>query len=134
MARLINIVWILLFVFQAFYQGLVYTYYVTNKTYIIEQLCENKNQPELKCDGKCHLRQLLQATPVVESESSEPAPYLPTWEELKLPILYCQAIPNTSTRTTASWSEPEAASEDFGYLFAYQYKHNTAHWQPPQIA
>lgn len=133
MAKLINIVWILLFVFQAFYQGLVYTYYVTNKTYIVEQLCENKDQPELKCDGKCHLRQLLQPTAEASSESSESTPYLPTWEELKLPILYCQAVSYKSAASSVSitWEEEGAALlED---AFAYQYDHNTTHWQPPRI-
>jgi len=134
MARLINIVWILLFVFQAFYQGLVYTYYVTNKPYIVEQLCENKDQPALKCDGKCHLRQLLQTTPSATSDESSSTPYLPTWEDLKIPVLYCQAISNRSDAPATLSQKPAAAPKNFGYFFAYQYEHNTPHWHPPRMA
>lgn len=134
MARLINIIWILLFVFQAFYQGLVYTYYVTNKAYIVEQLCENKDQPELKCDGKCHLHQLLQTTPEVDAKTSEPTPYLPTWEELKLPTLYCQAVPITTAYSSNVTLLEVVGTEWLGDAFAYQYDHNTTHWQPPRVA
>lgn len=132
MARFINIVWLLLLVVQSLYQGLVYAYYVSNKAYIIEQLCENKAQPELKCDGKCHLRKVLQVEPA--PESSEPTPYLPSWEELKLPILFCQvpsSDPSFLTFTTSYWVVNEAL---FDYRFDYRYEPSSHHWQPPRAA
>ncbi|SRR5690606_7132336 len=33
--------------------------YVTNYDYIAEVLCVNRERPELNCDGKCYLAQLL---------------------------------------------------------------------------
>lgn len=33
--------------------------YVMNYDYIVNVLCENKDKPELKCDGKCYLAQQL---------------------------------------------------------------------------
>jgi hypothetical protein len=33
--------------------------YRINKAKIIEKFCENKEIPELKCEGKCHLKKLL---------------------------------------------------------------------------
>lgn len=36
------------------------TYYELNIDYIIETYCVNKDKPELKCNGKCHLAKKLQ--------------------------------------------------------------------------
>ena len=33
--------------------------YIMNYDYIANVLCENKDKPELKCDGKCYLSQML---------------------------------------------------------------------------
>lgn len=33
--------------------------YVLNYEYIATELCENKDKPELKCNGKCHLMKEL---------------------------------------------------------------------------
>jgi len=37
-------------------------YYQLNIDYIIETYCINKDQPELQCNGKCHLAKQLQIT------------------------------------------------------------------------
>ena len=34
--------------------------YVINQNYISEFLCINKEKPELQCEGKCYLMQMLQ--------------------------------------------------------------------------
>lgn len=36
-------------------------YYQVNKDYIARVLCENRNKPELHCDGKCYLAKKLKA-------------------------------------------------------------------------
>ncbi len=33
--------------------------YVVNYDYIVENLCENKDKPQLNCDGKCYLAKQL---------------------------------------------------------------------------
>ena len=33
--------------------------YLVNYDYIVNELCENKLKPELKCNGKCHLTKEL---------------------------------------------------------------------------
>lgn len=33
--------------------------YIMNYDYIVNVLCENKDKPELQCDGKCYLAQML---------------------------------------------------------------------------
>lgn len=47
-----------------------YLDYLINKEYIAENLCENKEKPELQCNGKCHLKKEVQkaAEEVIDSE------------------------------------------------------------------
>jgi hypothetical protein len=57
-----------------------------------EELCENKNQPELQCHGTCQLAQILQ----LEEESSSNQPALPLSEGLSFyvaPFHQAQAWP-----------------------------------------
>lgn len=37
---------------------LTYAYYELNPIGFIEALCENKDKPELQCNGKCHLEKI----------------------------------------------------------------------------
>lgn len=56
----------------------MYVYYSLNTEGFIEQLCENKNRPELNCDGKCMLAKMLQA----QTDGDErPMPII-GWEQL----------------------------------------------------
>ena len=45
--------------------------YIMNYDYIVNVLCENKDKPELQCNGKCYLMQLL----AQESEQNEKNPF-----------------------------------------------------------
>ena len=46
--------------------------YVINYDYIVKELCENKEKPALKCNGKCHLaKQLAKAAEDEKSTSSD---------------------------------------------------------------
>lgn len=46
--------------------------YVINYDYIVKELCENKEKPELKCNGKCHLaKQLAKAAEEDKNTSSD---------------------------------------------------------------
>ncbi len=45
--------------------------YGINYDYIVKELCENKDKPVLKCNGKCHLaKQLAKATEEDNNSSS----------------------------------------------------------------
>ena len=50
---------------------LPYIDYAFNKDYIAENLCENKEKPKLKCEGKCHLKKEVEkiANELGESEN-----------------------------------------------------------------
>lgn len=37
-----------------------YAYYYLDKSDFIENLCVNKDKPEMHCDGKCHLKKVAE--------------------------------------------------------------------------
>jgi len=37
----------------------IIAYYELNKSYIAQNLCENRDKPQIKCCGKCYLRKQL---------------------------------------------------------------------------
>ena len=48
--------------------------YEINKKYIAEVLCENMTKPEMKCNGKCHLKKQLKIANDEPEEQSSPVP------------------------------------------------------------
>jgi hypothetical protein len=40
---------------QTFNRGFILLQYQLNKSYIVAHLCENRNRPEMKCEGRCYL-------------------------------------------------------------------------------
>ena len=60
---------------------LIYAYYLLDQEGFIEQLCENRDKPELQCDGKCYLSQMLKAGSEAEEEKTIP---VLEWKELQL--------------------------------------------------
>ena len=68
--------------------------YVMNYDYIVNVLCENKDQPQLNCDGKCYLSKQL----AKESQQSKENPFSdhPTKTELHQ-ILYFGTVLNFQT-------------------------------------
>lgn len=46
--------------FNSLHVSLVYAYYYTDTAGFIESLCENKDKPEMQCNGKCHLKKVAQ--------------------------------------------------------------------------
>ncbi|MCB9226052.1 MAG: hypothetical protein R2836_07695 [Chitinophagales bacterium] len=68
MKRALSIFFLSLFISANFYNVVVYIIYNANKSYITEVFCVNKDKPELKCNGKCHLAKSLAAA---EKEKTE---------------------------------------------------------------
>ncbi|MEA9413964.1 MULTISPECIES: hypothetical protein [unclassified Flavobacterium] len=56
--------------------------YIINYDYIATELCENKNQPELDCKGKCHLKKELGKATEDDSSSSSEKKSFPTGLDL----------------------------------------------------
>ena len=65
---------------------LPYVDYVINQDYIAEVLCINKDKPQLKCNGQCHLKAQIEKQ--VEEENQPEAPPAPTSETQHLPLFF----------------------------------------------
>ena len=74
MKRLFSITVLMLFTYIQVFNGLVWMSYEINKSEIIQKFCENKDKPELKCEGTCHMKKMMLTE---ESDEGEPLPILP---------------------------------------------------------
>ncbi len=57
--QLIAILLLLSISYQSFVKLGIVIWYQVNKEFVARNLCENKNQPEKKCCGKCYLNKQL---------------------------------------------------------------------------
>lgn len=62
--------------------------YTINYKYIVEVLCENKDKPELSCNGKCYLAKQL----VKDSADKEKNPFRDNKSKFELSIIDCLQI------------------------------------------
>lgn len=94
------------------------------RDYIARYLCENRNRPELHCDGQCYLAKRLQAAQEQEQQQKgqellrflfelpfeagvEPVAFAPVFSEKTAPFPAC-AAPVTDGLTTAPFHPPRA--------------------------
>lgn len=81
--------------------GMVYSViqgsYELNKSFIIENFCINKSQPELKCDGKCYLSQQLTAEKEKQEQKDQHTFSMDfgqfIFQEFKMPEIHISIIP-----------------------------------------
>lgn len=84
-------------------------YFNLNREYIARVLCENRNRPELHCDGKCYLAKKLQAQQQKQDkETTERVQHLPSLQ------LYWQAPAQLLMAATPTSLLLQASS--FAYL------------------
>lgn len=129
MSRILAIFLFLIISVQAIHQGLIYAYFITNKAYIVENLCENKDVPELKCDGKCHLRQVLS---INKKEPTSEQPPVPQLEEIKSPVLYCEKLMDQLNLSHSITTDLRERVTHFSYCFLYDFKPFSAIFDPPR--
>jgi hypothetical protein len=98
----------------------MYVYYSLDREGFIEQLCENKDKPELNCDGKCMLMQMLRA----QAEDDEPMPVI-GWEEV---LVFFMEIPGCNLPDS---NENEIAP--FYYSDSYSYRFSDTLIKPPMV-
>jgi imidazoleglycerol phosphate synthase glutamine amidotransferase subunit HisH len=98
----------------------MYVYYSLDREGFIEQLCENKDKPELNCNGQCMLMQMLRA----QAEDDEPMPVI-GWEEVLVFFMDLPAynLPN----------DTEEANNAFYYKDSYSYRFSDTLIKPPMI-
>ena len=56
--NIFSLILITAMVWNVFYVPLTYAYYYLDQSEFIAQFCENIEEPELKCNGKCHLAEV----------------------------------------------------------------------------
>ena len=86
----------------------IVAHYQLNKEYIARVLCENRNRPELHCDGKCYLARRLKAQQDrQDKETTERVQHTPSVQ------LYCN-------ERFGFCCEPVSAFREAIPTFAYQ--------------
>ncbi|MBC9931114.1 hypothetical protein [Chitinophaga qingshengii] len=71
---------------QNFGSVVVFISYKINQAYIAANLCENRNNPSMHCNGKCQLRKQL----LKEEQQEQKNPY--TQKENKEITLFCEQL------------------------------------------
>ena len=59
MKQVLIILSLALFSYVQLFNGMVWMNYEINKSEIIQKFCENKDKPELKCEGTCHMKKMM---------------------------------------------------------------------------
>ncbi|RPG30041.1 hypothetical protein [Flagellimonas sp.] len=98
----------------------MYVYYSLDREGFIEQLCENKDKPELNCNGKCMLMQMLRA----QAEDDEPLPVI-GWEEV---LVFFMELPSYNLP-----SSNENETNPFYYTDFYSYHFSDTLIKPPMV-
>ena len=130
MRQLLVLLFIIIVGVQTVHQGLIYTYYTLNKAYITQHFCKNKATPTLKCNGKCHLKEVLSIA--TKEKKTEQAP-ISNLEELKTPILFFQALKEPNTIAYKLEQTTPQSKAVFRYSFQYSYQAIQSILQPPQV-
>lgn len=73
----LHIILLITVLISVFHKTLIIGSFYLRKAYIIEYLCENRQKPELHCDGKCYLKKQINAS---EKEKNN-IPSFPVLEE-----------------------------------------------------
>ncbi|WP_178984944.1 hypothetical protein [Winogradskyella helgolandensis] len=114
---------LLLIIFNSTKTSLTYAYYILDPVGFVENLCENKDKPELECNGKCQLMK------VAESQSSNQN--IPTSIiDFKDLILY--PCPNTSFQLTQDTLTRNSLSTSY-YLNLYSFNNSNYCFHPPRV-
>jgi hypothetical protein len=98
-----------------------YIYYTIDPIGFIEELCENKDQPELQCNGKCHLKKVTES-----SQSSEEVPV----QIIDFKDILLHQNPDLAIDFKI---KPNIKKAVFGYQNYYKYLVSNSSFHPPQV-
>lgn len=96
-----------------------YIYYNVDPIGFVEALCENKDKPELACNGKCHLKKVTEST----QNEEKPSINLIDFKDI---LLYKSG--NTVYNFKIKTVEKKAF---FWYLNDYKYQNSSSCFHPP---
>ena len=121
--KIIVYIVLILFVFRPLFPVVEH---LLNYEYIATKLCENKDKPELKCNGKCHLMKELDKASETEKPINDNSKKI-TLEKENLYIVDFAPI-NFTTIT-----HQNIKVDDF-YTCIYFHKHITSVFHPPTLS
>lgn len=98
--------------------------YGVNYDYISQVLCENKDKPQMHCNGKCHLMKEM----AKESESEKPISSDKKSGAFEKEILFFQIIHSFETIQD---SYPTTTKMNVSYSNLYSYLNSNAVFHPP---
>jgi hypothetical protein len=86
MKKVFVIILVFVFIAPLVMKTFSYVHYLLDFEYISENLCKNKDKPELQCNGKCYLNKQIAIVDGVDIEQEKaPAPSAPTKDTLEQP-------------------------------------------------
>lgn len=101
--------------------SLTYAHYELDPIGFIKSYCINIDQPELKCNGKCHLKKVIST----DSENSEVPTSIINFEELVM-------VFNTTSTYCISPMQPKSKQHIF-YENHYEYQSYSDCFHPPRV-
>ena len=101
---------------------LSYVYYEVDPIGFIEALCENKDKPELQCNGKCHLKKVAQSQ---DKEQNTPESII----DFKELVLYLHPEITFKLPDNIYQKRPQFSS----YLNLYSFKNSNDCFHPPRV-
>ena len=111
MLRLVAVGFLLLYLVSMLKPVLPYVEYTINYEYISEVLCENKELPELECNGKCHLAKQFENAGKKEQKKPFSAllkmdnyPVTPITEEAVIAVRFTHIAPRSVCKLNARLS------------------------------
>jgi len=114
---------LLLIIFNSTKASLAYTYYALDPIGFVENLCENKDKPELQCNGKCQLMKIAESQ---NSNQNIPKSII----DFKELILY--PSPNTSFQLTKVKTTKRLHFSSH-YLNLYTFNNTNYCFHPPRV-
>lgn len=130
--RIFSFLLLLLFVSKLTYSLIWQVHYELNKAEITARYCENKNRPELHCNGQCYLaKQLQKADLELQAKEQEQKQHLDLGAKI---ISEEYFIPNsyTSVQLSANYTALPLQTSFHEAFYSFLYLQNCFH--PPCIA
>lgn len=98
--------------------------YVIQYDYIVNELCVNRDRPDLHCNGKCHLMKEMANAAAAEKQADkdykfpvlEQISFVTAWYEVTLPVVFTLPV-----------------SHSFFYLNVYDYTSVYDGFRPPVV-
>ena len=116
---ILTILFSTLILYNSLRVSITYIYYNVDTIGFIEALCENKDKPELACNGKCHLKKITKTN---NEENNQPIELI----DFKDILIYNQKDYSYQISNTKLLKK-----SNFYYLNLYSFKLLGSHFHPP---